>query len=137
MMAAAPGTLGWPAALRAVLRRLRRVAGFVVIAALVGCAEVTVQSGNGQVRVERHFGILSIDLNPGTDAQLLKSTGFGLMQHGRGVTFGYQDMELAILGADCRLVLWIENRAQLVDVRELLGNRSDLCLVPQQHAKGE
>lgn len=136
-MASAPGETRGPIALPAVFCRLRRVAGFVVIATLVGCTEVTVQSGNGQVRVERHFGIVAIELNPGTDAQLLRSTGFGLIQHGQGVTLGYQDTELAILGRDCRLVLWIENRQQLVDARELLGNRSDLCLVPQQHANGE
>ena len=110
-------------------RTIGSIAGAAAAAGLSACSTIEIQASDGRVEVKRHLGVLTVELSPAARAQLVSATGIGIIADGRQLIFGYQDLELALLGTDCRLVLWIEKAEHLTAAYELFGNRPDLCVV--------
>ncbi len=112
-------------------RRIAQLAAMALLAAAsAACARLEIQGQDGSVEVERHFGVLAITLAPAAAAQVVSTTGFGVISTGRSVVIGYHNVELALLGRDCRLILWVEKAEHLTAAYELLGERDDLCVIP-------
>lgn len=112
-------------------RRIAQFAAIILLAtASAACARLEIHGRDGSVKIEHHFGVLAISLAPAAAAQVVSTTGFGVISTGRGVVIGYHDVEMALLGRDCRLILWIEKDEHLIAAYELLGERDDLCVVP-------
>ena len=108
----------------------RRVACLALaVFGLVACARIEIREADGQLKIERHFGVISIRLEPGTAAQVVESNGIGVMSDGRALVVGYFDSHLALLGSDCRVVLWIEEREHLVTAHELFGGDTEVCAI--------
>jgi hypothetical protein len=101
----------------------------VALFALQACTVVRIEdSRSGKVEVERRFGILSVELRPGTEA-VVESTSFGLVNTYSGMAIGYHSASLAALApGTCRVVLWIRSDEQLKELRELLRERADVCV---------
>jgi hypothetical protein len=101
----------------------------VALLGLQACTVVHIEDArSGKVEVERHFGILSLELRPGTEA-IVESTSFGLVNTYGGMAIGYHSASLATLGpGTCRVVLWIRSDEQLKELRELLRERADVCV---------
>lgn len=97
------------------------------------CTRVEIQSGDGQIHVERHFGVVSLQLPPDTRSRVVHLTSVGLVRTGFEATVGYADLTLVALGNDCRLVVWLDNEEQIDELRRLAGKISDACVMQQGH----
>ena len=100
------------------------------------CTWAEIRSGDGQVHIERHFGVVSLELPPDSRSRVVHLTGVGLISTGFEATLGYADLTLVALGNDCRLVVWFDNEEQIDDLRALLGEISDVCVV-NEHTLGK
>lgn len=98
---------------------------------LAACAQVTIHAGDGSVSQTTRFGILSIDPNPGTMAQIVDLQGIGLVGQNGGMTLGYLSASMAVLPkGDCRVVVWVEQAsAAPTTLAALLDGRPDICAV--------
>jgi hypothetical protein len=93
---------------------------------------VEVHSGDGQVRIERHLGFVSLELPPDAPSRVVRLTGVGLVSLGFDTTVGYADATLVTLGYDCRLLVWIDNPGQLDHLRSLVGTTDDICIAESE-----
>lgn len=115
-------------------RCVRAAAFFLVplcapVATSIACTTVSVRSAPDEVRVERHFGVAQVSLAPSTDAVVAEVRSWGISSLPLGFTAGYARQSIAALPARCRLVLWVENDAQLSTVDALLGDVKDVCAI--------
>lgn len=102
-----------------------------VLAAATACAQVTVQAGDGSVSRDIRFGIVSLDLRPGTTAQIVEIEGVGIVGQNGAITLGYLSSNTVLLPAqDCRLVVWVERAADAsADLAPLLDGQPEICAV--------
>jgi len=96
---------------------------------LAGCATVSITDHSGNTRVESHFGVVSIELGPTTSAVVAETSSFGYLSGPMGISLGIGHSRIAALPQDCRLVLWLEQPGQVEELRHLLGERSELCVI--------
>ena len=101
----------------------------VIAASLSACTTISIQNNDGSVDVKRHLGVLAVELTPNTRQQLFSAIGIGIMARTGELNLGYYDMDLALLGTECRLILWIKNEAQLTTAYELFGEHKDICVM--------
>lgn len=107
---------------------------------LSACTIVHVHSlADASIRTHRHIGLLKVDMDPGLHGSLvLKTSGVGAAQSPTGVTIGIWKETLVLLGSDsdCRTVIWVEDRSQLVELERILksAGRSlqSLCLINER-----
>lgn len=114
----------WPA------RAAELVWSFLAVACSA-CTVVEIHSGDGQVRIERHLGFVSLELPPDAPSRVVRLTGVGLVSLGFDTTLGYADATLVTLGSECRLLVWIDRPDQIEHLRSLVGATEDLCMVTQ------
>lgn len=99
-----------------------------VLLSLSGCATVRIEGEDGSVRVERQFGLLSVQLVPENASVFAQTKALGVMRTWDGVTMGYYNGSVVGLsGNDCRIVVWVEDAAQVQRLRELLRGNPDIC----------
>lgn len=109
----------------------------VLAAALChACAWVQIRSDDGQVHVERYFGVVSLQLSPATRSHVVHLKGVGLISTGFEATVGYVDLTMAALGNDCRLVVWLDDKDQIDELRRVAQELRDACVV-DDHDIGE
>lgn len=96
---------------------------------LSGCATVSITDQSGNTRVERHFGLVSIELGPGTSAVVAEASSFGYLSGPLGISLGIGRNRVAALPQDCRLVLWLDRPMQVEALRRQLGERNALCVI--------
>lgn len=107
-----------------------RVAWLTWLAAsLTGCATVSITDQSGNTRVESHFGVVSIELGPATSAVVAEASSFGYLGGPLGISLGLGHSRIAALPPDCRMVLWLEHPGQVEKLRQLLGERKELCVI--------
>lgn len=124
------------------MRRRSRLAGLMQVVvyqtamivlsgatSLTGCTFITLESTDGAVRFQRHFGTILVDLLPNSDAQIAKVAGVGLFSTPTGFVAGYHSQTIAALPTSCRLVLWIETEEELKLLSELLDGNLEVCAV--------
>ena len=107
----------------------------MAVAALLasGCASVHIEDPGGQVRVERHLGLLNVTVADGPRSVVAETTGIGLMRNWEGFTLGYHDSTVAVLGRDdCRLILWVQTREDLNEARRLIEETDNVCIVSKE-----
>lgn len=106
---------------------------------VIGCAVVRVQvAGKDDVEVKQRFGIVSIEVEPGSDTVLVDSTSFGVINSFGEFAVGYHDATMAVISADrCQIVLWIRTNDQLTRLDELLRDRTGVCVVNLKQGRGE
>lgn len=108
-----------PGALRAAL----------TMVALSSCTIVEITDPEGATSVERRFGFTSIAIEPEHDAVMASLRSFGVAHTPLGFTAGYASHQLAVLGQDCRVVLWVESDEQRLAVEELAATLQEVCVV--------
>ena len=98
---------------------------------LAACAQVTIHAGDGSVSQATRFGLLSIEPDPGTTAQIVDLRGIGLVGQNGGMTLGYVSSSTAVLPVgDCRIVVWVDQTvAAQTGLAALLEDRPDICAV--------
>jgi hypothetical protein len=97
---------------------------------------VEIHSADGQVRIERHLGFVSIELPPEIASRVVHLKGVGLVSIGFATTLGYADTTLVTLGTECRLLVWIDNAQQIDQLHSVLPDTGNLCVVTESKLKG-
>lgn len=101
---------------------------------LGGCAQVSIESGPGQARLERHWGVLAISFPDNKASHVVQVRSLGLTQSPLGWSAGYTHQSWASLDQDCRLVIWVSEDAHLATARQLANSNNKVCVVsPQPH----
>jgi hypothetical protein len=103
-------------------------AGLVAVA-LSSCAIVEITDPEGRTSIERRFGFTSIAVEPEREAVVASLRSFGLASTPLGFTAGYAAHQLAVLGEDCRVVLWVESEQQRLAVEQLAATLKEICIV--------
>lgn len=118
---------------------LRILAGVPAALSLGACAVVHIQGpSKDDVAVYRKFGIVNVDLKPGARSVVVNSSSFGVINALEGFAVGYHSAAYAALSpGDCRIVLWIRGDEQLKELDQLLGDRSNVCVIQPTPSKGE
>ena len=94
---------------------------------LGGCTVVEVTDPEGKVQVTRGVGVVNVMLPEPERNIVTKTMGLGLVSTALGFTIGYASEELALLGPECRLVVWIRNEAEAATLAGLLAGHRDVC----------
>lgn len=99
------------------------------IVALVGCTTIRIEStvDPASVRMERHWGVLAVDLGGARSPYVADVSSFGLLRSPFGWTAGYARQNWAALDDECRVVVWVFTRDDLEAVRQLASNNAGLC----------
>ncbi|ATE62190.1 hypothetical protein CCZ27_21405 [Thauera sinica] len=99
---------------------------------LAGCTTVRIESAldPAAVRVERHWGVLAVDVPGAMQSYVADITSVGFSHGPFGWTAGYARHGWAALGNECRLVVWVAAREHLEAVRALANANAGLCAVP-------
>lgn len=88
-------------------RRLARVACLAACAGgLAGCVTLRIEGDDGSVRVVRDVGILRVEIAQPRRAVVGSLSGFGIVGAPLGWSAGYTNQRWALLGNDCRTVVW-------------------------------
>lgn len=98
------------------------------VALATACTTIEVREGEGSVRVERRFGLLSVDIAPGAEPVVARVRSLGVSDMPFGVSAGWSAQDIALPG-DCRIVLWVEDSAQVEALEELLADVDDVCAI--------
>ncbi len=102
----------------------------VIGIATTGCVSVRLESADGAVRVERSFGIVRIQVSEPRTAVVGSVTGLGAVADPLGWSLGYTRQRWALLGPQCRAVVWSEaGTTPSSDTTSRLGEAAGLCLV--------
>lgn len=120
-------------------RVLRIVAGLPAALGLCACTMVHIQGPTpNDVAVYRKFGIVNVELKPGARSVVVDTSSFGLISGPEGIAVGYHGATYAALSPDdCRIVLWIRSDEQIKELDQLLGDRSNVCVIQPTPSKGE
>jgi hypothetical protein len=87
-------------------RRLVGVACLAACAGTAGCVTLRIEGDDGSVRVVHGAGVLRVELGQPKRAVVGSLTGFGIVGAPLGWSAGYTDQRWALLGNDCRTVVW-------------------------------
>jgi outer membrane lipoprotein SlyB len=96
---------------------------------LAGCVSLHVQSRDGQVRTVRHFGILHVQLANPEQAIVGSLSGVGLVGAPLGWSLGYTRQRWALMGPECRAVVWLDEGNVNSNTSEALAQVAGLCLI--------
>ncbi|MCB1905869.1 MAG: hypothetical protein KDH15_00740 [Rhodocyclaceae bacterium] len=109
---------------------LRLAAAALCASQLVGCTTLRIEAGGEQVKVERHWGTLVVRVS-GDGAHAAQLRSFGISDTPVGLTAGFASQSwLHFPVDDCRVVLWIENAAELAAAREWVEGHPQVCSMP-------
>lgn len=108
-----------------------------LIAGLGACAVIRIEGDDGTVRVERQLGFVSVNFAPEQRAALADVTALGIIRTWDGLTVGYYAGQVVALPPDdCRIVVWVEDPAQVAQLRDMLKGRVDVCVFPGGQPRG-
>ena len=92
---------------RATMTGLRSIAIAASALALSACVSVRLEGADGDVRIERHLGVLYIALANPRQALVGTVAGVGVVGAPMAWSVGYTRQRWALLGTECRAVVWL------------------------------
>lgn len=105
---------------------------------LGGCAVISIGGHDGTVKVERHFGVLSISFAEPDQGYVAEVKSLGFVNTPLGFTAGYGYHNWIILPRErCQVVLWLEGQAQRAVMQPLLESSRLLCADDLIREQGE
>ncbi|WP_326543089.1 hypothetical protein [Pseudorhodoferax sp.] len=111
------------------VRLLARAVHWLLVCLACGlvtaCMSVHITAGEGEVRMSRHFGVLSIELAEPKAAIAGEVLGVGVIGSPLGWSIGYTTQRWALLGEGCRAVIWTSG-----------GDLDPLVVQEARHAAG-
>lgn len=112
-------------------RLSRRCAALLPLLWLSSCTTVSITNSDGAVRIERYFGVVSVELAPGTKAVVAEVSSIGYLASPMGDSVGFAHSTIAALSPECHLVIWLEQPEQIRWLNELLAGKKNLCVIKQ------
>lgn len=101
------------------------VAAIVILAA--GCTSVYVQEADGQVRVVRKAGLVSVEFPEGDNLRVTEINGIGVASTPDGISIGYFDGSFLSSNTECKMVLWVANAKDLEWIKRHLKDNKEIC----------
>jgi hypothetical protein len=108
---------------------LRTLCSLALVLSAAACTTIRVSDQRGQVLVQRHFGLVSIELSPSTSAVVAETSGFGYLSAPLGATLGLVHSRIAALPEACHLVIWADSATSAERWQSVLGQAAGLCVV--------
>jgi hypothetical protein len=108
---------------------LLRLLSCLSIAALGGCVSVRIDDPDGGVRIVRGFGVVSIEAPSPRTAVSGMVSGFGLVQAPLGWSAGFTRQRWALMGPECRAVIWPSIGGIDESTRAALVRTAGVCLL--------
>lgn len=111
--------------------KARHFSSFAALPAvlLAGCTTVAITDLDGSTRVSSHFGFVSIELGPQTQAVQAESSSIGYQQGPLGFSLGINHSSIAASSPGCRLIVWVKDAEQAYKLKETLGDPAELCII--------
>ena len=107
------------------------VVGAMLSSGLAGCVTVHIESKDGDVRTVRHAGLLQVQLASPEQAIVGSLSGVGLVGAPLGWSLGYTRQRWAVIGPECRAVVWLEPGDLNDRTRDALVRVAGLCLIAE------
>lgn len=101
---------------------------FVLASFVAGCASVRIESASGQVRVERRWGVLGVVVDGPAASHVAEVTSLGVVSTPMGWNAGFTRQSWAVLGPECRLVIWVSDAEHLETARHLEASTTGVCV---------
>lgn len=121
---------------RARVRATALVAALMAVAGLPGCAVLSIQAADGQVKVERRAGLLVVQPQPGLQPMVLQSTALGWQAGPAGQGLGWMSSRLVMMPEGCRVIVMASpGQAWTPAELQALADRQ-LCVVPHVNDEG-
>ncbi|NRF69683.1 hypothetical protein HLB44_22005 [Aquincola sp. S2] len=96
---------------------------------------VHIDSGEGDVRIVRHVGLLQVQVAQPERQVVGALHGIGLASTPLGLSAGFTRQRWTAIGPQCRAVLWVDG-PEAVDaaMRQTLAQIAGVCLVDERSA---
>lgn len=95
---------------------------------VAGCTNTVIYEADGEVRVERGFGITRLTAQPGAQPQIIQSSGLGINSRDGALSIGYFSADTAVLPVDdCRIVVWLDNEPSPAALAQLKALGGSVC----------
>ncbi len=89
---------------------------------------VTVIDPTGRAQLSRHLFAVGVTLETPSSSQIVHARGVGFFQTPIGAALGYHDVDLAVLGRECRAVFWMNTAEQARDLAEMVRGEHGVCV---------
>ena len=105
------------------------LSAIISILILGGCSTIKITDCHGAISYEREFGFVSLNAHSSVEAIVADVSSFGYMDTPMGISIGYSKQSIAFLPENCKIVLWVKNHEQLLELQELVGDIESVCPV--------
>ena len=92
----------------------------------LNCYSVTVISPT-ETKVERGVGVVKINMNADANSFFTELKGVGFASTPMGTSIGFMRHEFAVVNDSCKLIVWIENKQEIDNLKELIGDTENIC----------
>ncbi len=102
------------------------ITGLCVIAS--GCTIVHIHTPDGNIRVEKQFLSTGIVIEDNYVSRTIQTRGIGFSADSRSFLLGAYSRDTALLGPECRAVLWFSNAEEYKKLAPLVNASAGVCL---------
>ena len=106
-----------------------RAAALLCASVVSGCVSVRIEGPDGGVRVVRSVGLVMIDVAQPRTAVTGSISGVGIIQAPLGWSAGFTRQRWALLGRECRAVIWPPPGGLDEETRAAIGRTAGVCLM--------
>jgi len=98
---------------------------------LGACTTISIDSGDGVVKVTRRAGFAYVELPPNTDS-VVEMRGYGMSFSRLGGGIGFIQQRFAALNGDCRVVIWVDDLNHIEAVRAIAAEHPEICVAGKE-----
>ena len=109
---------------------MRTLTGLLAAALAPACTSVTIISPDDDVRVTRRFLAMGVLFDDPHASHVVRLRGVGYFAEPQGVAIGAHASDVAVLGDDCRAVIWVDSPAAAETVRAVVEDVAGACVAP-------
>jgi len=93
---------------------------------LAGCSTIVIKNSDGDITVKRKFGIVSLEIQPKDEVVVVEASSLGYLKSPAGTSFGYSSQQFALMPQTSKIVLWVENIEQYLELKKLIGDQDEI-----------
>ncbi|MDM0107954.1 hypothetical protein QTH97_23605 [Variovorax sp. J22R24] len=99
-----------------------------------GCVTVHIEEQGGEVRTVRQVGVLRVELSNPAQAIAGSVSGIGVVGAPLGWSVGYTTQRWALMGSECRAVIWVAPGGLDERTRSDLVRAAGVCLIEAEES---
>lgn len=117
---------------------MRLLLAFATVSALQGCTILRIESSSDRITVSREFGALYVSVADAGRAHTATLTSLGITNTPMGFSLGYSRQTWVQMPDDaCRLVLWVDDPELLPQVKHLMAQIPQACVIASSNKESE